>query len=543
VSGSEEKSKSIAETVIAGVQEGEVYVFETAEYTLKGYIRHPDSWMASAPFGITDCLVAHMSADGTNLDFVNKYISDRQAIPNKIVCCENTEACDAKEKFGAECVSETALNSTTFRESIVKAAITLDESLQAAFKKFDTNNNNQIDKDEIIQASKELGHVISDEDAQEIVNTIANNGKVDFESFKKWWIFGKTNFNQFRYLIKAEGTLAKTFQKGAPQFSNYLKELEAKPQCADEEATAHVLLGHYKEIVNGIGLSLHCNTGDLWTDMVKDEPAYYRDSLGIVGIELEMKDEQMVAPAVETIKQLLEMVRQIPQVGQAECMGVNFAPRGVGKSIFFEVATGGMIDFIIQNSLGEVDFSSIHWSGTDDMHLHTEATVDDLKSLSGEEIFKKLIMFRGTCEGKYSHVSSFLNAFPALLEAIPNQPIPSYKIKDIATFLKYVTSTRSLDLTLGFDNVAIGENIKKENEECFSEGCSAFGNAREEMLAMIGGMKEMIDGMLGPFKETLQGVNFDKISIFVNCSKLKAHCKLNIHLPGFTKHLNEIILS
>lgn len=548
VSGSEEKSRALAEGAIGGSVEGDVYVFECSDYIVKGYIRYPGLWMASAPFGITDAVIGHFTLGGSDEEFVTKYLSDRKGIPNKMLCCESCESCnDWKEKLGAECLTESCVVNTQFRENVVKSAIALHESLLAVFKKFDVNSNNYIDKEEIILASKELGHEITDSDAQEIVKTISKEGKIDFESFKKWWFFGKTDFNSFRLIIKAEGTLAKTFKNSAPKFSNYLKDLETKVEKTDEVTKSHFLIGHYKDINNGIGLSLHTSTGDNWTELTKDLPSYYSDKLALCGIELEMKDEAMVTSAVECIKSLLGMVSQMPQLSQAESMGISWAPRAVGKSILFEVTTGGIIDQMADSNLGQIDVSKVKWSGSSNMHLYTELTVDDIKNLTGEEIFDKLIRFRLTGEGEYLHLSALLTLIPHLLESSPF--LQHAQLFQLGLAAKYLSALRQLNLTLGLDHDAIGAQIKKDadtlsgNEGFFAANTFMFEEMRAEALGMIEGSKEMVDSMIGPFKEILQGVNFDKISVFANISKVKTYVKLNLHLPGLTKQLEEVVLS
>jgi hypothetical protein len=274
-------------------------------------------------------------------------------------------------------------------------------------------------------------------------------------------------------------------------------------------------------------------------------PSYYKENLALVGIELEMKDESLVPSALEVIKQLLGMLDDLPQVNQARAMGATWAPRGLGKKIVLEATSGGMIDAMAAAQLEFVDTSNINWNGQSNCHLFTECTVEDLKSGQAEETFNKLCHFQLSCEDHLTNLSKILGIIPLLMKLDPYTSTQDIMLA--ATGIKYFSALKDVNFTIGLDTDKIAENLKADCETFAGADFNTFANgitqSRDELLAMVDMYKEMIDGVVGPFKEVLQGVNLDKLSLFVNCSKFKTYIKLNIHLPGFTSNLNDMILS
>jgi Ca2+-binding EF-hand superfamily protein len=75
--------------------------------------------------------------------------------------------------------------------------------VKVAFDKYDADGSGAIDKDELAQLSKELGHELTGEELEKALKDLDLNGDgvIDMKEFSRWWFTGKKEFNGSRRKI------------------------------------------------------------------------------------------------------------------------------------------------------------------------------------------------------------------------------------------------------------------------------------------------------------------------------------------------------
>jgi len=88
----------------------------------------------------------------------------------------------------------------------------LEEDVKPAFQKFDKDGSGAIDKNELGQLSKDLGHELTEDQLNVALKDLDlnNDGVVDLDEFKRWYFTGMKPYNGTRRtLLKFGGKATK----------------------------------------------------------------------------------------------------------------------------------------------------------------------------------------------------------------------------------------------------------------------------------------------------------------------------------------------
>jgi hypothetical protein len=93
-------------------------------------------------------------------------------------------------------------------------------SLEPAFKKFDKDNSNSIDKDELRALSEQLGTVLNDEQVELALKDLDLNGDgvIDISEFARWYFTGMKSYNGTkRSMLRIKGHVKDILGKASEQ--------------------------------------------------------------------------------------------------------------------------------------------------------------------------------------------------------------------------------------------------------------------------------------------------------------------------------------
>ena len=291
VAESAEQARTLALNIFSEYEVDGVFSSETSDSILKGYIRAPDNEHNNkSPLGVTDVLVGQYSSYSESASYVKDYIRIRTDIPNKILFTDSLND-DERNALKVDVHLLDKTNDSSIRELNISTTVELERTLREAFNTFDTNKNGFIEAKEIVEVSKVLDHEINEQEALRIVQTLSKDGKVDFEGFKKWWIFGKSDFSMFRIVIKSETASNKLMKNAALNFANYLNEIEAEEGYS--KSTGKIMIGNEKAIDAQIGVSIESNFGVALESLVDSMPSHYRKKVGTIALGLTLNDQSL----------------------------------------------------------------------------------------------------------------------------------------------------------------------------------------------------------------------------------------------------------
>jgi len=78
----------------------------------------------------------------------------------------------------------------------------LKKTIEQAFREFDKDNSNTIERNEIKDVAQKLGEELSEQEIDQIFKDIDSDGnkRISLEEFINWWQYGK--LNQMEKLLK-----------------------------------------------------------------------------------------------------------------------------------------------------------------------------------------------------------------------------------------------------------------------------------------------------------------------------------------------------
>jgi len=87
-----------------------------------------------------------------------------------------------------------------------------ENEVKTAFAKYDADGSGAIDKEELAELSKELGHELTEEELEKALKDLDLNGDgvIDVKEFSRWYFTGMKEFNgSRRNMLKAGGFASK----------------------------------------------------------------------------------------------------------------------------------------------------------------------------------------------------------------------------------------------------------------------------------------------------------------------------------------------
>lgn len=562
-----ENSRKYAQIFTAGQPDDKgVFTNSTSEYILKTYVRCPTYPNTQAPSSITDIVFVCVEED-SEMEQAKSYLDSRRGIPMKV--CLTT-------KFGQfddlECKNVNPSELENERNTIIKEAVAFEKTLVNVFKKFDLNGNGLISTDELISCSKELGHDLNQDDAQMITDTLDKDhkGNIDFNGFKKWWVTGKTDFANFRRIVKAEMAVNKLIKLSSQNFNNYLTNLnENSNNVAQNEVQQSISLNMHpvKSFDNGIGIYMDMCSGPDAKEIFDSKNEQVRNSPVFVSLTIEMENNEIASQTAEMINQMVApMLESVPQIQPVLQMGLRYTIRADQNKLVAEVYVEAMLAEIMINQCNQFNQVNVKAGGEGSLHLFTNANFNDiLVEKDAWKCLEKAINLKMNFSAKAYNLRGAVDTVCNALEDQINQGAVSSKFKAAVMATRFSGVLRSFNLDFKFDPSLILDMIvlKLEKEHVSEEGYSnlnfqefkekikgvdnkveerflEFVDKMDEAISQIQEMKESIPPEI---MEIVKAINMEKIEMQMgfNTEASRLFSKITLNLPELNTVRNNIL--
>lgn len=543
-----EAAKKHAATFTQGNQnEQGFFTSSNADYNLNTFVRCPDHPITATPSSITD-IVMVVVEDESEAEMAQKYLDSRRGIPFKI--CLTTKIGEFSELESKQVNPGEIANE---RANILKEALAFEKTLVNVFKKFDVNGNGLISTDELLQISKELGHELSLDDAKMITDTLDKDkkGNIDFNGFKKWWVTGKSDFSNFRRIVKAEMSVNNLVKMTSTKFNNYLSNLnEESHNVAQNEVQQSFALNLHSEnqFENGVGIFIDISSGDDAKEIIDSKPENIRNSPAFISISMEMDNNEIAAQTAEMLNEMIvPMLDSIPELQAPRQMGVKFAVRANQNKLVADVTFENMIAEIIASQTAQFNVKDLKASGNGTLHVFTAMDVKDVytKDLNAFELIEKALNFKLNLQSKSYNLRGAVDSICGMLEnqmQSGGELSSKFKVGILAARAAGVLRDFSLDfkfspsdildlIILKLDKSKVSEEMFHKNN--FEEYKKKIANPDNEgkMASKLADLRNTIDNAFeeqGPMMREMVPPEFVEIIKSINMEKIEAQCGTNL---------------
>ena len=564
-----EAARKFAQTFTEGTKtEAGFYTVSTPEYTLNTYVRCPSEPNNATSKSITDIVMVHVE-DPSECEEAKNYLDSRRGIPFKICLTTNFGELDE-----LECKNVNPSELATEKILIIKEALSFEKTLVNVFKKFDINGNGLISTEELMSCSKELGHELTQDDAQMITNTLDkdNKGNIDFNGFKKWWVTGKSDFAAFRRVVKAEMAVHKLVKLTSTNFNDYLSNLkeDSNNVAANEvQQSININLHANENFENGIGLFMDICSGQEAKEIFESYPEKIRNSPAFISLTLELETNEIAVQTAEMLNQMIvPMIDSIPQVAMALQMGAKVEFRANQNNLIADVTVGAMMAEMILQSTSQYNMKDLNAGGEGTIHIFSAADVNDILTtdLKAWEVVQKVLNMKLHLSSKAFYLRNAIGAICDVMDTQVDQGVLPYNFKSILNGIRIGSILRSLDVDFKFDPTPIldlillksckgkvgEEGFKQLNlndfKQKFAEGedskiAEEVGRFRGKLAAMVQSISEAKDSVPPEFLQIFKALNMEKIQLQygVNTEQAKVSFKMTLNLPGMNKQRDEIL--
>lgn len=564
-----DKAVEIASKFTNGVEkDNKVFAASLQEYNMNTYVRSLDAFSSAAPTGIADIVIIYLaSEDSSDFSDAKKYLDSRKGIPIRVLTSENT-LLDQASSLDCKFVSLNGLLGDE-RETIIKEARKLEETLLNCFKKFDVNGNGLISVEELIKVSGELGHELSFDDAKMIVDTLdpskANGVNISFDGFKKWWVQGKSDFVSFRRLCKAEMSINNLIKLTSRHFNEYLSNLKGEAKSVSEQELSQqvdINLHSKRTFENGLGVYLEIFKGTEAVEIIKSKPDHMKDSPVGFSIRVNFDSNETAEGLAAMLSQLVPaMLQSVPQLEQILNLGLCYTFRASGTALIAEVYVQGMLVDMIQNQADQFNFGEVNISASLTFHLFTALTLQNLIISPAIELLQNASHLKFHLNYKTFNLRNAIPAICELLEKqIESQNIPSV-FRTYIIMLRAGAILRSLNLDFSYDPldfietlIEFGASVRKRYSDESFETCKEtfvttriqeriideFRNKYNETKSTVSEMKQMIPEEFIPIIKSID-LNKLEFELFMSHPQAALLLKLNLHLPGLNAIRDELL--
>ena len=524
-------------------------------FSLNTFVRSPLTIPTSSPSGITDVIIIYISSNKSDeIDEAKKYLDYRTGIPIKILTSEEEYIEEAKY---LDCIYMN-IDQVTLegRELILKEAYKFEETLLNCFKKFDIKKNGLISVNELINVSGELGYNLQFDDAETIVDSLAEekSGNISFNEFKKWWVIGKSDFHTFRRLCKAGITINKLINKSSIHFNNYLKNLKKQSkEISQEEVTQDNNFNiHPKQnFENGCGIFIETITGIDAREVIKLCPDYIKNSPLGFSLKIYLSSTES---AIEMVKMLNSIVYPLLH-NSPEILGtgIEIHFRSSQNFVIAELVLSGILADLLLGKLSEINLSDLNMNASGTFHIFSEIKIQDLLNSPPFELFNKLMHLKFHLNIKTFNLRKALSTLCTTLENGIEEGILPIIIKDYLMIIKTSLIIKNLSLDIIYDvpnskdlivsTIINNLRYSDETNEQARERLLNKENVLEKDLYDF--RKKYVEGM-GKFQEfrslipeefisLIKSVDLCKLEIefYVNFPFINCVFKNNVNLPTF----------
>lgn len=555
-----QESANLASSVLSTrLPDSDIWMEKTLGKDLYGYIRYPGYTPTASPTGITDILIVQATENSSHWASIKTYVEARKGIPFKFLT-SNDDLTEAAKQMECEYLKLSDITGGNAKQKLINSAINLEETLRNVFNKIDADKNGTIDSNEILNASKELGHALNDEDAKEIAKSLSKNGKISYDSFKQWWILRNADFNSFRKVVEIELVVNNFIKKSQETFNSYLEKLQKHGEDVKSQQTglsSVINITPEADFDSGTAFRGHVSLGSDFDSIAASFPNYLKETPASFGLELHLKKAEDGANLIEVLEGLKEMALQIdPRVQKFFDAGLLVNFRHVVNSVFIDVSYGGMAGDKINGILSMFNPSSLNFSGNSDFHLCTKFSPVDLLDKSYQELIDLAINLKIEGKGEYSHLKTLIDFVINTITSVNHGHVPS-KVKPLVYLLKFASIIRKIDFNFKYDVETVRDVIVEFVNSAFKVDGGADGAQTKyeetsqkwsgEYQPMINGMIEQFSGMaqmfLEQYMESILAVDLDNISLYATLPIIKFYFKFNVLLKGLSDFVAKVLQS
>lgn len=567
-------AKKYAEVLSQGtLNETGFFTNTTQDYNLNVYMRSTNGQTQRAATGIAtmaDIVLVHVE-DAYNAADAKNYLESRRGIPMRV--CLTTKLGEFEE---LECKQVNPAELANERENLLKEALSFEKTLVNAFKKFDINGNGLISTSELITCSKDLGHELNQDDAEMITNTLTkdNKGNIDFNGFKKWWVTGKSDFSNFRRVVKAELAVNKLVKQTSTNFNNYLSNLnENSNNIANEncEQSMNLNLHSKNNFENGVGLYIDICSGPEAKEIFDSKPEKVRNSPVFVSLSIDMGNAEIAAETAENLGAMIDpsmLAQMIPQLEAPIQMGAKVQMRANQTKVVIDLLAEDTIADMIIQSTGAFNVGNIKMGGNVTFHMFSAMSITDVHNndLNPFELIEKALNAKLHLASKAYNLKGCIDTVCDAMEQKVNEGSLPPQVRNGLVATRLASAIGSIEMDFKFDPVPLIDFIclndySSKNligEEGFSQlSLSEFKAkvANDSSLAdKVGEMRETIQGALGQagamkemippeFMDIIKSINLEKIELQIgmNTEASRMSYKITLNLPGLNDLKGKIL--
>lgn len=527
---------------LASSQTGESqWTVQFEDYQLKVFLRFPHQSQKVTPVGWTDLIV--LSVDETNEGLALEYLDTRKGIPLKFLTGKSSDQ-ELADDLGCELLKEQDFKA----DLIYRAVVDYDKALRDTFNKIDTNSNGLLDQEEIIMVSKELNHDLSASDANEIILSMGNQGKIDYAQFKHWWVLGRADFTTFRQVIGMKLKLNDLIERNKDYFTKYIEELNE----LEEEPTGEKMKCKYSivpeleddRLMHPTAFNVHLSIGAEYEDLIKNFPLYYTDPMTI-GLELTLKSNQneenskLVIETFEIVKNMLKQMNILPKLQE---QGIMLKARTQGDSVFIETSLGGSVGEFVSSKARILKFDKLNFSGKKDLHISTKFPVEMLFKVGDlGDMLAHLTKANFELNFEGTNIVRVLDYLVLGIKNMFGDDMPNSLAPWIFTY-KVISAIRKFDFTFNYDPKILTELIKSLVGD-FPFVNANFRNFHAKTLEEeLPGITQAVKMMLAPFLPALKVINLEKINLIASTPLAKLFLKVGVNMSGLNDIVEKLLL-
>mmetsp|Transcript_34658 Transcript_34658/g.36018 ORF Transcript_34658/g.36018 Transcript_34658/m.36018 type:complete len:576 (-) Transcript_34658:33-1760(-) len=537
------------------VKEDSYLSADIQSHSVNIFLRGPECSTHFTPAnGVTDCLVVSLK-NADSKDLAENFIIGYDLIPTKVIASD-LDLSEWATKLG---ITYTKEISPEYSTKLIKSCISVNNTLIQTFKAFDKNGDGAISSEELITVSKELGHELQTEEAKEIANCISEyNSTISFSKFKNWWIFGKKNFQQFRNLVDMEVGLNKLVKKGSSMIGDYLDKLEKEAELNSKKTTDYVGKSNIRpkeDFEHGAHIVMDGIVGDKAKEILNSMPSHLKSSPITYSLELRVGNEEIAQKTVESLNALKEMLTESNPAFNLQSSGIDVKLRYIGKVISADLYFTGQVAEIINKQLNEV-FTLKKKNISFDMNFFVQIIsglkFNDLFTCTYEDLVKMLCKFKLQAHTEVVHIQAFAKFLTEMYyvsykDKIPKQYLAFFQLIKLMGCFKKFTYDCEYDSNLLYKyitelaglmshNILGGESMDQINSEMGTQVISSFlAQGQQTAIGFIDGFKGGALPMIEPYKESVDAVDLDHITISLGIPRFTALYKVEFCLTGLTE--------
>jgi hypothetical protein len=258
VSINEERSTNLAKLLTGANSQWKGYwVKVEQDYRIVSYTRWPGCSKNLPTTLYADAMIVEVENE-EEFKTVEEYVRSRGRVPFIIFYSEFDFSIIAGtfKHSNAKWVKKSENSGEQLKERIVSGFHEVNKVIKEVFDKFDTNKNGCIEKEEIHNASVELGENVSSEEFLQCFKVMDenNDGVISFDEFQTWWKLGRQSSQIMKRLVQLQMISSNLHANVLEHLQKELEEVKST-----EKSLSKHYIKFYSENVENPGLQLLLN--------------------------------------------------------------------------------------------------------------------------------------------------------------------------------------------------------------------------------------------------------------------------------------------